>query len=107
MCGAIGASGESAQSHVEGGENRAGEKNLLTGENRAGEKGENRADWKNLLSVAGQHKLRGFLATSLHFELFSLRAYFKVLRQKVPYFNVLRHIVPYLNVSQQKLLVFN
>merc|ERR1712208_100211 len=51
----------------------------------------------------GQHKLWGFLGTSLHLELFSLRAYFKVLRQKVPYFNVSRRKVPYFNICD----VFN
>ena len=57
-------------------------------------------------TVPGQHKLRGFLATSLHLELFSLRAYFKVLRQKVPYFNVSRQKIPYFNVSRQKSTIF-
>ena len=56
--------------------------------------------------LAGQHKLRGFLATSLHLELFSLRAYFKVLRQKVPYFNVSRQKIPYFNVSRRKVPYF-
>ena len=59
------------------------------------------------LQLPGQHKLRGFLATSLHLELFSLRAYFKVLRQKVPYFNVSRQKIPYFNVSRQNVPYFN
>ena len=49
----------------------------------------------------------GFLGTSLHLELFSLRAYFKVLRQKVPYFNVLRQKVPYFDISRQKVPYIN
>ena len=57
--------------------------------------------------ITGQHKFRGFLSASIHSELFSLRAYFKVLQQKVPYFNVSRQKIPYFNVLRQKVPYFN
>ena len=40
-------------------------------------------------------------------QLFPLRAYFKVLRQKVPYFSVSRQKVAYCNILRQKVPYFN
>ena len=66
------------------------------------------------------HRAAQIVGLSRHltsFRIIFLRAYFKVLRQKVPYFNVSRQKVPYfnilwqkipyLNISQQNWVVFN